>query len=208
MVLIILWQEFPAPTALAEMRYATGHKARTRRRIVEAAAAEVRRRGIAAVSIPELMAEAGLTHGAFYAHFPSKEALLAEALAGGFRQTAELLETAAAGAPPEHRFAAIVDTYLSLAHRNEPATGCVLAALGGEIARREPTEKVALQPYLDRLVGVLAGCVPAAAKISSEDRALAVMAAMVGAMVMARVAPDDASAVRIMRAVRGLVLPQ
>ena len=132
------------------MRYASGHKEETRRQILEAAATELRRRGIAATSITELMSSVGLTHGGFYAHFQSKEALVAEALGLGVQQTAKMLETVAERVPSEGRLEAIFDAYLSLSHRNHPESGCVLAALGGEIARRAPPQKQALRPYLER----------------------------------------------------------
>lgn len=190
------------------MRYASGHKEETRCQILEAAATELRRHGIAATSITELMSRIGLTHGGFYAHFQSKEALVAEALGLGVQHTAKMLETVAERVPSERRLEAILDAYLSLSHRNHPESGCVLAALGGEIARRGAAEREALRPYLDGLIGVLASCVPAGPAGALEDRALAMMASMIGGIVMARLAPDDASAERILRAVKNLAFGQ
>jgi TetR/AcrR family transcriptional regulator, transcriptional repressor for nem operon len=190
------------------MRYASGHKEETRQHILEAAARELRRRGIAATSITELMSRVGMTHGGFYAHFQSKGALVTEALGLGLQQTAKMIETVAERVPSERRLEAIFDAHLSLMHRNHPEAGCVLAALGGEIARREAPQGQALRPYLEQLIGVLVSCVPAGSTGAPEDRALAMMASMVGGIVMARLAPDDASAERIFRAVKSLAFGQ
>ena len=186
------------------MRYTKGHKAETRRQIVEAAASEIRRRGIAATGIAALMARVGLTHGGFYAHFRSKEALIEEALAEGLRQTAEMLEKAARDAPFEGGLEAIFDAYFSLSHRSHPEAGCVLAALGGEIARRAAPQRRRLQPHLERLISVLARFAPAGPAGVRADCALAIMASMIGGIVMARIAADDAVAERILHAVKSL----
>ena len=119
------------------MRYGKEHKAETHRRVVEAAARRFRRNGIEATGVVDLMADAGLTHGGFYAHFPSKETLVREAVqsasAQGRRHFQRQIEQARAeGREP---LETIVRQYLTTLHRDRPDRGCSIAALGAEIAR-------------------------------------------------------------------------
>ncbi|HJS84299.1 MAG TPA: helix-turn-helix domain-containing protein, partial [Acetobacteraceae bacterium] len=108
----------------------TGRRgAETRARIIEAAGRLFRERGIDAVGLDAIMHEAGLTHGGFYAHFPSKEALVAEATEAALARSASRWE-AIAREQPETGLARIVDSYLDPAHVAAPARGCLLAALG------------------------------------------------------------------------------
>src|SRR5262245_6763895 len=117
------------------MSWPREHKARTRQKIVEAAAAEFRAGGVAGVRLEDVMARAGLTHGGFYAHFSSKEDLLREALEHASRQTVETLSRPLAALRAEDRLPAVIDTYLSPGHVAHPERGCPLAALGSELAR-------------------------------------------------------------------------
>ncbi len=126
------------------MRYSPEHKASTRRRIVDGAAAALRARGLAGVGVADLMREAGLTHGGFYAHFASKDALVAEAIDAAGEQSVRNLRKVVKRAGPEPAFKAIVDAYLSTAHRDGPESGCALAALGAELARESPAARRAL----------------------------------------------------------------
>src|SRR3954447_18986655 len=140
-------------------RTSRAEKVRTHERVVAAASQEFRANGVAGTSIPKLMERVGLTHGTFYAHFESKEELAAEAYALGLRQTVDGLLQRAEDAPPGEGLRAVIDFYLSLEHRDDPAGGCVLPALAGEV-RREPeavrhafTEE--LRRYFDRLAPLL-----------------------------------------------------
>src|SRR5262249_29286802 len=92
------------------------HKQRTRRAIVEAAAAAFRAGGVAGVRIEDVMARAGLTHGGFYAHFSSKDELVGEAVERAGRQTVEMLSGALAGRRDEERLRSTIETYLSPGH--------------------------------------------------------------------------------------------
>ncbi|MEA5410677.1 helix-turn-helix domain-containing protein, partial [Synechococcus sp. BA-120 BA3] len=112
------------------MRYPESHKQAVRARILEAAAEELRRHGLSGIGIPALMRRAGLTHGAFYAHFPSRDALVAEAI-----------RTAAAASvdgplAPSLSLEQSLAAYLSPEHLAHPERGCVIAALGAEGARQ------------------------------------------------------------------------
>src|SRR5262244_1986400 len=121
---------FPAQAPLRRceaMRKSRIEAAKTRERIVTAAAAEFRQHGIAATGLADLMKAAGLTHGGFYRHFASKDQLVAEA-------TTAALDALLEGMAAHPTVSAAVAAYLSTRHRDNPASGCPLAALGGELA--------------------------------------------------------------------------
>src|SRR5262245_5627440 len=138
------------------MRYAAEHKASTRRRIVDGASAALRARGLAGVGVADVMREAGLTHGGFYAHFPSKDDLVAEAVDAAGEQSVRNLRKVVKRAAPGRAFKAIVDAYLSPAHRDRPERGCALAALGPELARESPSARRAVAGQIDGLLDLLA----------------------------------------------------
>jgi TetR/AcrR family transcriptional repressor of nem operon len=154
------------------------------------------------------MKAVGLTAGGFYAHFDSKQALLAEALAQAF---AELRETLFAGleevsGPPLLR--AVMARYLSRSHRDDQARGCPLPVLAAEIAREGPAPRKALAAHLETLARELAPRTPAAPGLSSEDRVLATVALAAGALMLARAVPDSELSDRILAAARRLAVPE
>src|SRR5215472_9344303 len=121
------------------MPWPRNHKARTRADIVRAAAAAFRARGLAGVRLDELMASTGRTHGGFYAHFSSKEDLLAAALELASQQTIDALSRTLERLPAAQRLQAVIDTYLSSEHAAHPERGCPVAALGSELGRANAT---------------------------------------------------------------------
>src|SRR5258706_1521587 len=142
------------------MRYPKEHKARTRQKIVEIAAREFREKGLEGVGVADLMASAGLTHGGFYAHFGSKEALVEAACRHGVAATIETLDFRARQAPPGEGLRTIVRTYLSRAHRDDAARGCIMPSLAGEIARRAPETRKAFTDQLRAFAAVIARQLP------------------------------------------------
>jgi len=162
------------------MRKSREEAAQTRKRIVEAASREFRNRGIVATGINDLMKAAGLTHGGFYKHFESKDQLVAEAYAEAVDATV--------GAMSAHpTLGGVVAAYLSSGHRDDPASGCPLAAIGSELSRADETTRAAVTAGFERLVGVLAG------KSDAEDarrRALVTVSTMIGALTLSRVVSD------------------
>ncbi|TAJ51362.1 MAG: TetR/AcrR family transcriptional regulator [Nevskiaceae bacterium] len=177
------------------MRYPDSHKAETHRRIVEQAAAAFRKHGLEGIGVADLMKQAGLTHGGFYAHFKSRDALVAEALGAACAQTLEALSRAVETLPPERRRAAAVRQYMSEAHRDNPGAGCALAALGTEAARLKPAQRERLDEHLEAVVSLLQ---------RGEDRpeALRRFSEMVGAMVLARAVRSKALSDEILAATR------
>ena len=164
-------------------RYGKDHKLATRRRIIHAAGRRLKRDGIDGSGVATLMADAGLTNGAFYAHFESKEDLVASVIADQVREQRETFS----GHPLEE----IVRAYLSVAHRDDIGAGCPSAALLDEIARSSDAVKRA---YTD---GQLALIDDVAARLAPEDpqsarvRALGLFALMVGTLEVSRALADQ-----------------
>lgn len=187
------------------MRRSKQAKQETHERIIEAATRRFRTDGIAGVAIADLMGEAGLTHGGFYAHFGSKDALVAEACATGLTQTRRRLLRAIEKAPPEERLARFIDLYLSAAHRDHPETGCALPTLSGEVARANPAVRAAYtqayRDYRDALIPLLPKPEDQSNQNDSRqsDEALMLLAGLAGTMLLARAVDDHALSERILR---------
>lgn len=186
------------------MRYGPDHKAHSKDRIVRAAAARLREQGGDRVSVAQVMADAGLTHGAFYAHFASKQALLAEAVNTMFAAPHPInsgLADALANPPAEVRagLRAFLAGYLSNAHRDNPGDGCPLPALAADVARAEPELRTAfvhgLAAMQARLEQVLAriGIADAGAEASS------LVAQLAGALALARAVGPGPQSDRILQ---------
>jgi TetR/AcrR family transcriptional repressor of nem operon len=182
---------------MLRMRKTKEQKAETRQRIVDAAAALFRQHGIDAVGVDAVMHAAGLTHGGFYGHFASKEALVAEVSAASLARAAARWDRISHAAPPAEALNRIVDSYLDPAHVAAAERGCVLTTLGPEVARR-PDARPALTQSMRDMVQTLARCQPE----QPEDAALATLATMVGAVVLARLADDPALADGFLRAAK------
>jgi TetR/AcrR family transcriptional repressor of nem operon len=169
------------------VRYGKEHKQETRRRIIKAAGRRLKRDGIDGSGVATLMADAGLTNGAFYAHFTSKEDLVTTAVADELRTQSENL---GAVAPGRGGVEQLVRAYLSPEHRDNPEDGCPSAALLDEIGRCTDTTK---QAYTD---GVLAFIDDIAARLAPHDppsarvKTLSVYAQMIGTLQLSRALAD------------------
>jgi TetR/AcrR family transcriptional repressor of nem operon len=176
------------------MRKSREEAAQTRRRIVEAASREFRKNGIVATGLNDLMKAAGLTRGGFYKHFESKDQLVAEACAAAVDAA-----IASWGMEAQPTINAAVAAYLSTHHRDDPASGCPLAAIGSELSRTDKKAREAATEGFTRLVAVLVG------KSKTQDarrRALAAVATMIGAVTMSRVVTDPGLSAEILRAAK------
>ena len=172
------------------MRYEKGRKEETRRRVVEAASRRFRRDGIEGTGVAGLMADAGLTHGGFYAHFPSKDDLLRETLVAALTETWTHLASEAkrARARGEDGLEAIVRRYLRAAHRDRPEAGCAVAALASEISRHDANTRDVLAKAIRTIVSVIADELPAArTRQEAEETAHAIFGLMVGTLQIARI---------------------
>jgi TetR/AcrR family transcriptional regulator, transcriptional repressor for nem operon len=188
------------------MRKSREEAAETRKSIVRAAAREFREKGIVATGLADLMKAAGLTHGGFYKHFASKDQLVAEATVAAMDSIIEEL-----AAHPTVNSA--VAGYLSTSHRDNPAFGCPLAALGGELARSDKEARAAATAGFLRLVDILARKTGAA---DVRRQALVATVTMIGAVTISRLVSDpnlsaeilDAARVDLGRAACGLRRPK
>ena len=136
------------------------------------------------------MKEAGLTHGAFYAHFPSREAMLAEAAARACAESAAAAADAVASAPPGVALASLLGAYLSKEHLERAEIGCPLAALGSETPRQAPEVRRAATRHIKEMIDLVARQSPDWGKPGAHQRALVTVATMVGALMLARAVDD------------------
>jgi TetR/AcrR family transcriptional repressor of nem operon len=169
------------------VRYGAEHKQATRRRIIETAGRRLKRDGIDGSGVTTLMADAGLTNGAFYAHFASKDDLVATTVADQLREQRESLSAVAPGRAGVEQY---VRAYLSAQHRDDPADGCPSAALLDEIGRGTDAVKRA---YTDGLLAVIDDI---AARLDPDDppsarvKTLSVFAMMAGTLQLSRALAD------------------
>ena len=170
------------------MRYSKEHKLETHARIVKKASVRLREKGAHGVGVADLMKEAGLTHGGFYAHFDSREALVIEAFADAMDRSTERWRKLAEQTPPEKRLATIVESYLNAVHRDDPARGCAVPTLAAEIARENPRTRKAFAAKLDQMIDALAAQIPELPRKAARKQAMAVIATLMGTLVLARVA--------------------
>jgi TetR/AcrR family transcriptional repressor of nem operon len=164
------------------MKVSKVESARHRKALLEAASGLFRERGFENVSIAEVAAAAGLTHGAFYTHFPSKEALCADAIEAAIRQNSEKVKRIGDRAGR-------VSAYLSNRHVLDRADGCPLAALGSDVGRATPKVRGAFARALTRAIQTLAD-ERSDADNAARERVIASMSTMVGALVLARGVSD------------------
>ena len=179
--------------------------AQRREAVVQAAARLFRQRGVDAVSIPDLMSEAGLTHGGFYRHFASKDALEAEAYGRGLEQIAELVWALIEAKDGDGDAArqALFDDYLSARHRDEVGQGCPTAALAGDAARQPPAAplRLAVGQGVGRMVDILER-LSAAGGPEARAKALANFSTLIGALILARATAGSALSDEILSAAR------
>jgi TetR/AcrR family transcriptional regulator, transcriptional repressor for nem operon len=178
------------------------HKAQTRARIIEAAARAFRERGVGQVGIADIMRDAGLTHGGFYAHFPNKDALVAEAAMRGLDDSRRAFVAAAAAANPDAPLREVIRRYVSRSHRDFPADGCATPALAAEIAREPDEVRTAFTEGLDEFVVALMDYLPGETPEARRDAALVLVASMSGAVALSRAINDPIVSDRVLLATR------
>jgi TetR/AcrR family transcriptional repressor of nem operon len=186
------------------MRYPSDQAEKTRARIVDAAAEIMRERGPAGVGLAALMKEIGLTHGGFYAHFDSKDALVAAAVEHMFR-SGGLLDRVSLEGQPERTLRRFVNAYLSPEHRDVPGTGCPVAALASELHRLETGARRNYERGIERIVGHIAALVPRRSRAERERVATSIFAELVGALTIARAIVDREQSDAILADVRAVL---
>jgi len=184
------------------MRYRDNHKAETHARLVKLAGRMLCEKGPQNLAVAELMQRAGLTHGGFYAHFKSKDALLAEALASIFAESDHTLRRVTAGLSPCHALARYIDVYVTPAHRDNRRGGCPIVALNSELPRQSRKFRAAFDAGTKLLVGRLANWIKAAGITGGEALAASVLSAMAGAVAVSRAVSDKRLSDELMGAAR------
>jgi TetR/AcrR family transcriptional repressor of nem operon len=172
----------------------------THERIVSVAARAIRRSGYDGTGVSDLMKEAGLTHGAFYSHFPSREAMLAEAAQKACAESAAAAAQVVAGAPQGTALESILGAYLSRAHVEHAEMGCPLAALGSETVRQTPEVRRVTTRHIKEMIDLLARQSPDWGQPRAHERALVTIATMVGALMLARAVDDPGLSDRLREA--------
>ena len=178
------------PKSAANIR-ATAKEA-SHERIVGAAARAIRRSGYDGTGVADIMKEAGLTHGAFYAHFASREAMLAEAADRAGAEANAIAAHIAATVPAEQCLETMVRAYLSQAHLQGIETGCPVSALGSEMPRQAPQVRRAATRRIKEMIDVVARQLPDWGQPGAHERALVTVATMVGTLVLARAVDESA----------------
>ena len=188
------------------MRYSKEHKQETHARIVKKASVRLREKGAHGIGVADLMKEAGLTHGGFYAHFDSREALVIEAFAYAMDRSTERWRKIAEDTPPEKRLATIVESYLTPVHRDDPGHGCAVPTLGAEIARESPKTRKAFAAKLEAMIDMMADQILDVPRKSARKQAVAALATMMGTLVLSRIAGNGEFSDEILAAGREAVV--
>ena len=187
------------------MRVSREEAAKNRERIIEIAAQRFRELGFDGIGVADLMKSAGLTHGGFYGHFASKEDLMVQACSraidGSLENFKELTKHGG-----DNALSAIASAYLSPQHRDRPGDGCVLAALGAEAARHGSPVRGAFTRGVRSTIDLLARLVPGKSKRSKRDRALAIYASMIGALILARAVDDPELSEEVLQSVLASII--
>jgi TetR/AcrR family transcriptional repressor of nem operon len=182
------------------MRVSKEKAAEHRRQIIGAAARLFRERGLGATGVDSIAKAAGLTHGAVYSQFGSKEAITIDSIRLGLRGSKRTWLRVLAKKGHKKAFPAIVESYLSAAHRDAPGTGCLIAALGGDISRQPKSVRDAFTEEFKETFEFLAGLTASDDNSISPDETLVAFASMAGALMLARAVTDEGLSARILTA--------
>ena len=161
-------------------------------RIVDAAARAIRRSGYDGTGVADIMKEAGLTHGAFYAHFESREAMLVEAVDRAGAQANAVASSVIASVPYEQALQAMMQVYLSKEHIDGIESGCPISALGSEMPRQSDEVRRAATLRIKEMIDLVARQFPDWGQPAAHERALVTVSTMVGTLILARAVDDDA----------------
>lgn len=197
------------------MRYDAEHRQQTRDKVVHKAAEAIREHGPDKISVAELMAKVGLTHGGFYAHFKSKDDLVNEAISYIFNERYEALKKILEKNGPAEGLSGYIDMYLSTLHRNHRDKGCPLAALTGDLARMPAAARKRFDADLQGQTDLIAAALKAMKQPQPDSLAASVLSELVGAVAIARTVSNEEASERILDAARtnikariGLAVPK
>lgn len=168
------------------------HKARTRQRILDEAARVMRECGTESIGVASLMKRVGLTHGGFYAHFDSREALVQAVIAEMFTDSTQRMQSSWQQSAPAERLNTLIDYYLSETHRDSPAEGCPMPALVSEVGHLPDEAKAIFTQGVASMLKRLSELLAELGQRDAEALASSLLAEMVGALALARACPDKA----------------
>jgi len=172
------------------MRYSSEHKAQSHDKILSVAARSFREHGGDTSGIGTVMKKVGLTKGGFYRHFKSKDDLFVEAVARAFDEMGRGITEAAKAAPEGQALRAMIERYLSMPHVESPGAGCVLSALGPELARKPLSVRRRIEASLDAYRERLLPFVPGKTREEKLAKCRLLFSSMAGVLVMARITSD------------------
>jgi AcrR family transcriptional regulator len=174
---------------VASKQNSSNRKELTHTRIVETAARAIRRSGYDGTGVADIMKEAGLTHGGFYAHFSSRDAMLAEAADRAGEETLAIAKKVLAEAPEDQALQALIHVYLSNEHMTNVETGCSLVALGSEMPRQASEVRKASTCRVKEMVALIKSRLPVG-QSDANEKALVMFSTMVGTLLLARAVDD------------------
>ena len=183
------------------MRVSKEKAAEHRQEILKAASRLFREQGISATGVDSITEDAGLTHGAVYSQFGSKEAIAVEAIRLALRDSKRSWLRTMEQKGGKTALAAIAESYLSRRHRDDPGRGCLVAALGSEIARQPDNVREAFTDEFKTAASFLEELIGSDAEATTSEDALAAFASMVGGIILARAVNDEALSETILKAV-------
>lgn len=179
---------------------------RNREAVVKAASALFRERGVEATSVADIYRRVGLTHGGLYAQFPGgKETLAAEAVGQAFAERRQAWDDLADAHAPAECLRAIVESYVSAAHRNNPGAGCPLPSMGAEAGRHSGPVRTAYTSGVHDLLDPLSHVAPGDSEPDRRKAALHILSTLAGAMLIARAVDDPALADEVLGAIDPVV---
>jgi len=184
------------------MRYGPEQSEKTKNRVVKIAAAEMRKHGPDKVGVAAVMSRAGLTHGGFYAHFKSKDDLIAAAIDRMFEEARERFGVAIDGMTKPEALRTYINLYVSRSHRDHPEGGCAIAALSSDIHRQGRKARAAYDDGLARLVAKFETLLPGGDEKAKRALAVSIVAEMTGAVAAARAVSDKALSDEILAGAR------
>jgi TetR/AcrR family transcriptional repressor of nem operon len=190
----------------SSMRYSPHHKAEIHQKIVNDAARRFRSEGLSGAAVSAVMRDSGLTHGGFYKHFESKDALLIEALNQAFHEISERLADAAEQSQPGTAWKAIVKAYLSPEHCDHPEIGCPIAALAPELARADKAVKAQILGQLTKYKDQILPFMPGRRAADKERAFFVIYSTMLGAIAIARILPDAKARAAVLASAQDFLL--
>jgi TetR/AcrR family transcriptional repressor of nem operon len=187
------------------MRYDNEHKQRTRQKLLAEASAAIRLHGPDNMSVASLMSKVGLTHGGFYAHFKSKDDLVAEAISYVLEERINALEKNLEGADLSAALTNYIDLYLSPEHRDLRDKGCAVVALNGDVARMSNDTKARFESGIQRSIKILTDILMKLNKENSDELACSMLTEMVGALAVSRTLSNSELSVWVLDTTRSSV---